>query len=111
MLNSYLQLKFDGLHAATNNRYVDDRDKRLVSLGPIALFSKHKLTTFSGKHLETIEHGHIACLLYNLLTTARGCDDLSIGFDCSRDRSQRELTNNKNVKGKYQVGLFFKRCT
>ena len=33
--NSYLELNFDVLHAATNNRYVDGNDIRLVNLGPI----------------------------------------------------------------------------
>ena len=45
---------------------------RLVNLGPSALHSKYKLTTSSGKHLKKIEHGHIACLMYILLTTAKG---------------------------------------
>ena len=49
MLNSYFELTFDVLHAATNNRYVDGNDIRLVNLGPIALFSNYKLTTSSGK--------------------------------------------------------------
>ena len=51
LLNSYLQLNFDVLHAATNNRYVDGNDIRLVNLGPIGLFSKYTLTTSSGKIL------------------------------------------------------------
>ena len=37
-LNSYLELYFVVLHAATNNRYVDGNDIRLVNLGPIAFF-------------------------------------------------------------------------
>ena len=36
LLNSYLELNFDVLQAASNNRYVDTRDIRLVNLGPIA---------------------------------------------------------------------------
>ena len=48
LLNSYLELNFDVLHAATNKRYVDANDIRLVKLGPIALFSIYKLTTSSG---------------------------------------------------------------
>ena len=39
LLNSYLEVNFDVLHAATNNRYVDGNNIRLVTLGPIALFS------------------------------------------------------------------------
>ena len=39
LLNSYLEINFDVLHAATNNRYVDGNDIRLVNLGSIGLFS------------------------------------------------------------------------
>ena len=39
LLNSYLDLIFDVLHAATNNRYPDGNDINLVVLGPIAFFS------------------------------------------------------------------------
>ena len=108
LLNSYLELNFDVLHAATNNRYVDGNDIRLVNLGPIALFSNYKLTTSSGKHLENIDHAHIVCLIYKLLTSSRGSDDLSIGFDRDRNRRQRELTSNKSQKGKYHVRIYLK---
>ena len=81
LLNSYLDLKFDVVHAATNNRYVDGNDIRLVNLGPVALFSNYKLTASSGKHLEDVSHAHIVSLMYKLITTAKRCDDLSIGFD------------------------------
>ena len=63
LLNSYLDLNFDVLHAATNNRYVDGNDIRLVNFGPVALFSSYKLTTSSGKHLEDISHAHIVSLM------------------------------------------------
>ena len=108
LLNSYLELNFDVLHAVTNNRYVDGNNIRLVNLGPIALFSNYKLTTSSGKHLEKIDHAHIVSLMYKLLTSSRGSDDLSIGFDRDRGRRQRELTNNKNIKGKYHVRIYLK---
>ena len=108
LLNSYLELNFEVLHAATNNRYVFGNDIRLVNLGPIALFSNYKLTTSSGKHLENIDHAHIVSLMYKLLTSSRGSDDLSIGFDRDRNRSQRELTNNKSQKRKYPVRIHLK---
>ena len=63
LLNSYLELTFDVLQAATNSRYVDANDIRLFNLGPIALFSKNKLTTSSGKHLEEISHAHTVPLM------------------------------------------------
>ena len=105
MLKSHLELNFDVLHAATKNRYADSFDIRLVNLGSIALFSKYRLTTSSVKQLKKIEHGHTACSMSKLLTSARGCDELSIGFDRSRKRSQRELTKNKNIEGKYHVRI------
>ena len=108
LLNSYLKLNFDVLHAATNNRYVDGNDIRLTNLGPIALFSNYKLTSHSGKHIENIEHAHTTSLIYKLVTSSRGSDDLSIGFDRDRGRRQRELTNNKSQKGKYPDRIYLK---
>ena len=96
------------MHAANNNRYVDGNDIRLVNLGPVALFSNYKLTTSSGKHIEDVSHAHIVSLMYKLLTAAKGCDDLSIGFDRDRTRRRNELTNNKNIKGKYHVRIYLK---
>ena len=98
LLNSSLELNFDVLHAVTNNRFVDGNNIRLVNLGPIALFSNYKLTTSSKKHLENIDNAHIVSLMYKLLTSNKGSDDLSIGFDRDRNRRQRELTNKKNSK-------------
>ena len=71
LLNGYLELKFDVLNAANNNRYVDGNDIKLVILGPIALFSKYKLITSSGKYLENIDHAHIVSLMYKLLTSSK----------------------------------------
>ena len=108
LLNSYIELNFDVLHAADNNRYVDVNDIRLVILGPIASFSNYMLTTSSGKHLEEISHAHIVSLMYKLLTSSKDGDDLSIGFDRDRGRRKRELTNNKNIKGKYHTRIYLK---
>ena len=71
LLNSYIEINFDVLKAATSNRYADADDIRLINLGPIALFSTYKLTTSSGKHLENIDHAHIVSLIYNLLSSSR----------------------------------------
>ena len=108
LLISYLELSFDVLHTATNNRYAEGNDIRLINLGPIALFSNYKLTTSSGKHLEKIDHAHIVSLMYKLLTSSRGSDDLSIGFDRDRNRRQRELTDNKSQKGNFHVRIYLK---
>ena len=43
-----------------------------------------------------------------LKTSARYTDDLSIGFDRDRKRRQREITNDKNIKGKYHITVMLK---
>ena len=108
LLNSYFDLNFDVLHAATGNRYVDNNALWLVNLGPSALFSNYKLTTNPGKHLEDINHAHIVSLMYKLIKSSRGSDYLSIGFDRSRDRRQRELTKKKFQKGKFLLTIYLK---
>ena len=108
LLNSYLEINFDVLRADNSIRYLDGNDIRLVNLGPIGLFSNYKLTTSSGKHLENIDHSHIVSLMYNFLTSCKGSDDLSIGFDRDRTGRRNEKTNNKNIEGKYHVRIYLK---
>ena len=106
LLESYLDFNFDVLHVASNNRYVDPDNIWLLNLAVIALFSNFKLTTSSGKHLETVDHAHLVSLMYKLLTSSRDSDDLSFGFDRDRNRRKRGLTNNKNIKGKYHMRIY-----
>ena len=98
LLNSYLELNFDVLQAATSNRYADVNEIRLINLGVIVLFSIYILAASSGNHLEEIYHDHIVSLTYKLISWIKESDDLSIGFDRSRDRRKRELSNNKILK-------------
>ena len=109
LLKIYIELNFDVLHAASNDRYADNNtDKKLVNLGLIVSFRNYKLTTCSGKHLEDIAHAHIASLIYNLIISARDTDDLSIGFDRDRNREQREIITNKIITGKYHNRFYLK---
>ena len=108
LLYSYPDLNFDVLHAASNDRYVDNNDKRLDILAPLALFTNYKMTTSSGKHLEVNKYAHIVSLMYKLLISSRGSDDLSMGFDRDRNRRQRELTINKNMKRKFHLRIMLK---
>ena len=62
-LNSYIELNFDVLHAATNKRYADGNDIGHLKLGPIALFSNYTLTTSSRKRLEQFSHAHVVSLM------------------------------------------------
>ena len=87
---------------------MDGDDIRLVNLGPIALFSIYKLISSSRKHIEENNHAHIVCLMYKLITSCRGSDDLSIGFDRTRDRRKQQLTNNKKIKSKNHVTIMLK---
>ena len=108
LLNSYIDLNFDVLHAATNNRYADGDNIRLDNLGPIALFSNFKVTTRSRRHWEDIIYAHIVSLMYKLIISSGGSDDLSIGFDRDCGRKLRELSKNKNQKGKDHVRIYLK---
>ena len=85
-MNSYLDLNFEAIKKADDSRYGNGNDIRLINLGPIALFSTFKLTTSSGKHLEDINHAHLVSLMYKLITSSKGSDVLSIGFDRSSAR-------------------------
>ena len=89
-------MNFGVFKRADNSRYANGYDIRLVNLSPVALLSIFILTTSSGKHLEDISHSHIVSLMYKLINSAKDSDDLSMGFDRSRDRRRQELTNNKN---------------
>ena len=95
LLYSYLDLNFDVVQAATNNRYVNGIDIRLVNLGRIALSSNYKLSTSSGMHLEDIRHSQIVSLMYKLTISAKGSDNLSFGFDRDRNRRQQEKLISK----------------
>ena len=74
-----------------DSRYANGNDIRLVNLGPVALFNNFKLTTSSGKHLEDISHAHLVSLMYKVITSSKDSNDLSIGFDYSRNRKRDEL--------------------
>ena len=77
-------------------------------MGRIALFSKFKLTTSSGKHLEDISHSQIVSLMYKLITSSKDNNDLSIGLDRSRNSKKDELALNKSTKGKYHLRIMLK---
>ena len=108
LMNSYFDLKFEVIKKADDSRYAHCSDIKLINLGPIALFSNFKLTTSSGKHLEGISHAHIVSLMYKLITSSKGSDDLSIGFDRSSATRREEITNNKNVKGKFHLRIMLR---
>ena len=86
LLNSFHDLNFEVIKKADDSRYGNGNDIKLVNLGPIALFSNFKLTTSSVKHLEDISHAHLVSLMYKLITSNKGSDDSSIGFDRSSAR-------------------------
>ena len=108
LLNSYIDLNFEVIKKTDDSTYGKGNDIKLVNLGPIALFSVFKLTTSSGKHLEEFSHAHLVSLMYKLITSSKGSGDLSIGFDRSSARRREEITNNKNVKGKFHLRIMLK---
>ena len=108
LLNSYLDLSFDVINAGIDNKFVVTDNIMLVNRAAIAFFSEFRLTTSSGKHLKSIHHAHIVSLMYELLTSSGESGYQSIGFDRSRDRRKRELTKNKNIKGKFHQRNFLR---
>ena len=58
--------------------------------------------------MEEISHAHIVSLMYKQLSSSKDSDDLSIGFDRSRNNRKRELTINKNIRGKYHIRIYLK---
>ena len=103
MLKSNLHLNIEFIKKDDDSRYANGNDIRLINLGPRALFSNFKLTTSSGKHLEDVSHPNITSSMYKLISSAQDSNDLSIGFDHSRNRRSGELTANKSVKGRYHL--------
>ena len=108
LLNSYLDSNFEVLKKTDNPRYGNGNDIRLVNLGPIALFSKFKLTRSSGKHLDNYSHAHFVSSMYKLITSSKDNDDLSIGFNRTKNRRRDELAQNKNIKGKHHLRIMLK---
>ena len=108
LLISFLDLNFEVIKKADNSRYANGNDIRLDNLGVIDLFSYFISTTSSGKHLEDISHAHIVSLMYKLLPSSSGSDDVSIGFDRDEGKRKDELAVNKNIKGKYHLRIMLK---
>ena len=106
--NSYLELHFDVLRNDQKTRYVVGADTRLVKFGSIASFNFYHLATSSGKHLKEACQAHIVSLLFKLLTSAAGTDDMFIEFDCEPTRRQDDLNDNENVKGIYHLRILLK---
>ena len=108
MLNRYLDLNFEVIGNADNSRYANSNDIRLVISGPLALFSNFILTTSIGKLLEDNSHAHLVSLMYKLLTSSRGSDDLSLGFHRRRAVRRDDLALNKNKKSEYHLRIMLK---
>ena len=64
MNGNYLELDFIVTHTTAGNTcYADDKHIRLVTSGPVALFSKKGLSKSSGKGTEEIDSAHNKYLL------------------------------------------------
>ena len=63
------------------------------------------MTTPSKKHLGDISHAHKGFLLSELKTSAKYVNDLAVGFDRYCNRRLDELTDKKNIKGKYHLTI------
>ena len=75
----------------------------MVDLVPIVLFINFSFSTSSGKPREDSSHAHIIFQNHKTLTSAKCADELSIGFDCSREKRLQELPNYQSVKGIFHI--------
>ena len=66
------------------------------------------MTSSSGKGKERIDNAHVICLMYELLSSSRDCDDLSLCFPRNIEARETELTDNKTTNGIYQVIIYLK---
>ena len=105
LLYSYLKLNFDVVHVTDNTRYANENVIKLVSSGPIALFSDYRLIKCSGKILYDVSQANDVSILSNLKTSVKKSDDSSMGFDRDCQKRRQKLTNSKNVKGKDHLRL------
>ena len=98
--------------AKINDNFLQIKNDRCVLatflLSPLSKCSSFKLTTSGGKQSDDISHARIVSLLYKLITSSGGSDDLSIGFDCNCGRRRQDLTNNKNMNGNHLVRIRLK---
>ena len=107
--DSYLELNFEVVHADDSTVFAVGGDIRVVNSGSLALFSEFKLSTSSGKSLESNDHPKFVSLLYKLKNSTSGEKDLSIGFGRGRGRRREELTNRAvdplptNIRGYFNL--------
>ena len=107
--DSYLQLNFEVVHADDSTVFAVGGDIRVVNSGPLALFSDFKLSTSSGKSLESTDHPNVVSFLYELKKSTSGGKDLSIGFGRGRGRRRQELSNRAvnplpiNIRGNFHL--------
>ena len=61
--------------------------------------NRYRLTNWSRKDIEEIYHARVFCLMYKLISSSKGSDDLSTGFHRENESRGREMINNKVTKG------------
>ena len=109
MKDSYLEVEFKVFRRiGAHPRHVDGDRKRLVVLGPTALFIKYRLTSSSGKKIEEIDKAHVICLMHSLISSKRDSDNLSYGFHRINEARERELTKKYSTNGNYHARIYSK---
>ena len=91
--DSYPEVEFKVFHrVGAHLRHVDGDRKRIVVLGPTALFNNYRLTSSSGKKKEEIDKAQVICLMHSLISSNRDSDYLSYGFHRNTEAREGELT-------------------
>ena len=66
------------------------------------------MASLSGKEVEEKDNAHVICLMYNIKSSSRDSDDLSIGFHRSIEVRERKLTKIKTTRGNYHVRIYLR---
>ena len=74
-------------------------------LGPIALFTKCKLTISCGKEIETIWNAPVICFFYEWFESKKNSNGLYIGFHLDKNQRQNDFGDDRNENKRRKVLL------
>ena len=105
--NIYLEFDFNVTQRAGGHaRYAVGVQIGLVNISLIALFIKYRSAIYRGKKIEEIDDALVICSMYNLKSSSKDTDDLSIGSQKCFEARERDLTNNKTTRENNHVRIF-----
>ena len=109
LIDGYLELDFNVTFRVVGRaQFADGALTRLVFLGSFVCFISYRLTSGSGKDKKEINNALKKCIMFEVSSSSKDSDDLSIGLDGNITNPEKEVTNNKATKRLYHVRTFLK---